>query len=40
VTDLIIVCADNALLICPKERDQEVRDLVQMLQQRGQTEYL
>jgi mannose-1-phosphate guanylyltransferase len=40
LTDLIIVQTDDALLICPKDRDQEVRDLVQKLQQNGQTQYL
>jgi mannose-1-phosphate guanylyltransferase len=40
VHDLIIVSTDDALLICPKDRDQDVRELVKMLQQRGQTEYL
>ncbi|MCZ6874594.1 MAG: mannose-1-phosphate guanylyltransferase [bacterium] len=40
LTDLIIVQTDDALLICPKNRDQEVRDLVAALQQRGQTDYL
>jgi mannose-1-phosphate guanylyltransferase len=40
VHDLIIVNTDDALLICPKGRDQDVRELVKLLQQRGQTEYL
>ena len=40
VHDLIIVDTEDALLICPKERDQDVRELVKLLQQRGQTEYL
>jgi mannose-1-phosphate guanylyltransferase len=40
VHDLMIVSTDDALLICPKDRDQDVRELVKMLQQRGQTEYL
>lgn len=40
LTDLIIVQTEDALLICPKDRDQEVRDLVQKLQQDGQTQYL
>jgi mannose-1-phosphate guanylyltransferase len=40
VHDLIIVSTDDALLICPKDRDQDVRELVKMLQQRGHTEYL
>jgi len=40
VSDLIIVQTDNVLLICPKDRDQEVREIVQFLQQRGDTTYL
>lgn len=40
LTDLIIVQTHDAILICPKERDQEVRELVQALQQRGQTDFL
>ena len=40
VADLIIVQTDDVLLICPKDRDQEVREIVQFLQQRGDTTYL
>lgn len=40
LSDLIIVRLHDALLICPKDRDQEVRDLVDMLRQHGQTDYL
>jgi len=40
VSDLIIVQTDDVLLICAKDRDQEVRDIVQFLQQRGHTTYL
>jgi len=40
VSDLIIVQTDDVLLICPKDRDQEVREIVQFLQQRGDTTYL
>lgn len=40
LSDLIIVQTDDAILICPKDRDQEVRDIVQTLQQRGQTDLL
>jgi mannose-1-phosphate guanylyltransferase len=40
VSDLIIVQTDDVLLICSKDRDQEVRDIVQFLQQRGHTTYL
>ena len=40
VSDLIIVQTGDVLLICPKDRDQEVREIVQFLQQRGDTTYL
>lgn len=40
LTDLIIVRLRDVLLICPKDRDQEVRELVNTLRQRGQTDYL
>lgn len=40
LSNLIVVHTDDVLLICDKERDQEIRDLVAMLQQRGQIEYL
>lgn len=40
VADLIVVQTDDAVLICPKERDQEVRDIVQRLQQDGRTAYV
>ena len=40
VSDLIIVQTDDVLLICPKDRDQEVREIVQFLQQHGHTTYL
>lgn len=40
LTDLIIVQTKDVTLICTKDRDQEVRELVQMLQQRGQTNFL
>jgi mannose-1-phosphate guanylyltransferase len=40
VSDLVIVQTDDVLLICSKERDQEVREIVQLLQQRGSTTYL
>jgi mannose-1-phosphate guanylyltransferase len=38
--DLIIVQTEDALLICPKDRDQDVREIVQLLQQRGHSGYL
>jgi len=40
VSDLIIVQTDEVLLICPKDRDQEVREIVRLLQQHGHTAYL
>jgi mannose-1-phosphate guanylyltransferase len=40
VSDLIIVQTDDVLLICAKERDQEVREIVEFLRQRGSTTYL
>jgi mannose-1-phosphate guanylyltransferase len=40
VSDLIVVQTDDVLLICAKDRDQEVREIVQFLQQRGHTNYL
>lgn len=40
LSNLIIVQTDDMILICDKERDQEVKDFVTMLQQRGQTHYL
>jgi mannose-1-phosphate guanylyltransferase len=40
VSDLIIVQTDDVLLICSKDRDQEVREIVQRLQQQGRTTYL
>lgn len=40
LTNLIVVHTDDVVLICDKERDQEIRDLVAMLQQRGQTDHL
>lgn len=38
--DLVIVDTPDALLVCPREREQEVRRLVEMLQNQGKTEYL
>jgi mannose-1-phosphate guanylyltransferase len=40
LSNLIVVHTDDVVLICPKERDQEIRDLVAMLRQRGQTDHL
>jgi mannose-1-phosphate guanylyltransferase len=38
--DLIIVQTEDALLICPKDRDQDVREIVNLLKQHGQSHYL
>jgi len=38
--DLIVVEAGNALLVCPKERSQEVRRILEELRKKGWTEYL
>ncbi|MBI2877949.1 MAG: mannose-1-phosphate guanylyltransferase [Candidatus Tectomicrobia bacterium] len=38
--DLVIIDTEDALLICPKERDQEVREVVRQLKEQGWTEYL
>jgi mannose-1-phosphate guanylyltransferase len=40
LSNLIVVHTDDVLLICDRERDQEIRELVAMLQQQGRTEYL
>jgi len=40
LSNLIIVQTDDIVLICDKDRDQDVRDFIAMLQQQGQTHYL
>ncbi len=40
VSDVIIVQTDDVLLVCHKDQDQAVREVVQLLQQRGETTYL
>ncbi|GIX46333.1 MAG: mannose-1-phosphate guanylyltransferase [Candidatus Tectimicrobiota bacterium] len=40
VRDLIVVHAGDVVLVCPKDRDQEVRQLVEALRARGAQEYL
>lgn len=40
VSDLIIVQTDDVVLVCHKDQDQAVRDIVQQLQQRGMTTLL
>jgi mannose-1-phosphate guanylyltransferase len=38
--DMIVVDTEDALLVCPKGRAQEVRDLVRKLKESGREEYL
>jgi len=38
--DMIVVDTEDALLVCPKERAQEVRNLVKKLKEGGREEYL
>jgi len=40
VKDLIIVDTDDVLLVCPRERAQDVRLLVETLKREGRYEYL
>ncbi len=40
VEDLVIVDTEDALLVCPKEREQDVREMVRMLEREGRSEYL
>jgi mannose-1-phosphate guanylyltransferase len=40
IEGLVIVDTEDALLICPKEREQEVRDVVKRLQDRGENHWL
>jgi len=40
VEDLVIVEGENAILICPRSRAQEVKRVVEELRRRGLTEYL
>ena len=40
VSNLIIVQTDDVLLICDMERDQDVKNFIDMLKQQGQTDYL
>jgi mannose-1-phosphate guanylyltransferase len=37
LTDLIVVDTPDALLICPRDRAQEVKKLVDILKERGDT---
>ncbi|MCC7205936.1 MAG: mannose-1-phosphate guanylyltransferase [Anaerolineae bacterium] len=40
VSDLVIVDAENAILICHRDRAQDVKDVVTMLRARGKEEHL
>ena len=40
LTDIVIVDTDDALLVCPRGRAQEVKAVVDGLKERGSTEYL
>jgi mannose-1-phosphate guanylyltransferase len=40
VHGMMIVDTDDALLVCPREREQEVRELVTQLRQRGYRQWL
>ena len=40
LTDVVIVDTDDALLVCPRGRAQEVKAVVDGLRERGSTEYL
>ncbi len=40
VEDLIIVDADNIILICPREKAEEVKKMVEFLKEKKRTEYL
>jgi mannose-1-phosphate guanylyltransferase len=40
VEGLVVIDTEDALLICPREREQEVRSLVQLLEEQGRSEYL
>ena len=40
LTDLVVIETDDVLLICPKERDQDVRKLVELLEREGREDLL
>jgi mannose-1-phosphate guanylyltransferase len=40
VEGLVVIDTEDAVLICPREREQEVRSLVQLLEEQGRREYL
>jgi mannose-1-phosphate guanylyltransferase len=40
LTDLVVIETDDVVLICPKERDQDVRKLVELLEREGRQDLL
>ena len=40
VKDLIVVESKDAILICPRQRAQEVKKLVDLLEEQGKSDYL
>jgi mannose-1-phosphate guanylyltransferase len=40
LSNLVVIETDDVLLICPKERDQEVRKLVELLEREGRQDLL
>jgi mannose-1-phosphate guanylyltransferase len=40
LTDLVVIETDDVLLICPKDRDQDVRRLVELLEREGRQDLL
>ena len=38
--DVVVVAMDDAVLVCPKEREQEVRQIVKQLETNGQSAWL
>jgi len=40
VKDMVVVKSENAILVCPRERAQDVKDLVDMLKRKNMNEYL
>jgi mannose-1-phosphate guanylyltransferase len=40
IQDIVIVDAEDALLVCAKNREQEVREIVERLKQNGDNQWL
>ena len=38
--DLIVVDTEDALLICRKDMDQKVKDIIELIKEKGEKEYL